>query len=125
VVFNSLTLQEMKHKIAVEGIRLYAYHGCLEEESKIGQEYQVDIYIDTDFSGAVNSDELNLTVDYCQVYDIVKQEMQIRSKLIERVASRIQVHLLKEIPSIQSVRVRVTKFNPPMNGNVERVYVEV
>lgn len=115
----------MKNTIAVEGILVYAYHGCLEEESRIGQEYRVDVYMEVDFSQAAKSDELSETVDYCQVYEIVKQEMQIRSKLIEQVAWRIHENLRKEIPLIQSLRVRVTKFNPPMNGNVERVFVEV
>jgi 7,8-dihydroneopterin aldolase/epimerase/oxygenase len=115
----------MNHKINVEGIRLYGYHGCLPEEGRVGQEYNVDVYIDTDFSEASQTDELSKTVDYCAVYGIVKREMSIRSNLIEHVARRIKESLLKEIPLIMAVRVKVTKFNPPMNGNVDRVSVEI
>jgi 7,8-dihydroneopterin aldolase/epimerase/oxygenase len=115
----------MNHRINVEGIRLYGFHGCLPEEARIGQEYSIDVYIDTDFSEAAQTDKLDKTVDYCQVYEIVKREMAIRSNLIEHVARRIKESLHKEIPLIMSSTVKVTKFNPPMNGNVERVSVEI
>ncbi|MBC7865319.1 MAG: dihydroneopterin aldolase [Bacteroidia bacterium] len=113
------------HKINVEGIKVYAYHGCLEEEARIGQEYSVDVYMETDFTEAAQTDELSKTIDYCQVFEIVKLQMKTRSNLIEHVARRIKENLLKDIAAIKSVKVKVTKFNPPMNGNVERVSVEI
>lgn len=115
----------MTNRIAVEGIRLYAYHGCLEEEARIGGNYIVDVYLETDFSEASKTDDLSLTVDYCAIYEISKKEMAIRSKLIEQVADRIHKRILSEHKMVQKARVRVTKLNPPMNGNVEKVYVEV
>ncbi|NBP29820.1 MAG: dihydroneopterin aldolase, partial [Flavobacteriia bacterium] len=78
----------MKHKIHVRGIRCYAFHGCMEEEARIGGHYVVDVGIDTDFSKAAASDELSETVDYCAVQRIVEEEMAIRSKLIEHVGQR-------------------------------------
>ena len=115
----------MKHTIAVEGIKLYGYHGCLDEEGKIGGHYQVDVYMHTDFSDAAKSDDLSQTIDYCAVYEIAKAEMAVRSKLIEQVANRIHKRVINEFTTVRSARVRVTKFNPPMNGNVEKVYVEI
>ncbi|NBU47940.1 MAG: dihydroneopterin aldolase, partial [Flavobacteriales bacterium] len=55
------------HKILVSGIKIYAFHGCLEEEAKIGSDYQVDVEINTDFSNAALTDNLAQTVDYVQV----------------------------------------------------------
>ena len=75
----------MKNQINVEGIRLYAYHGCLPEETKIGGEYIVDVYMVYDFHEAAVKDDLNLTIDYCTVFEICKAEMAIPSKLIEHV----------------------------------------
>ena len=115
----------MLHKINVEGIRVYAYHGCLEEESRIGQDYKVDVYFQLDFSKAAATDNLLDTIDYCQVYEIVKKQMQIRSKLIEHVAQRIKNELSLVFEQAEAISVKVTKFNPPMNGNVEQVSVEV
>ncbi len=111
--------------ITLHNIRTYSYHGCLEEEAVIGGNYSVDVKIKTDFRKAEASDKLNDTIDYCQVYDIVKREMMIRSKLIEHVGRRIVVALKNEIKSIQNVKVRIKKIAPPMNGDVEAVSVVV
>jgi len=115
----------MIHKIAVEGIKLYAYHGCLEEEAKIGGNYIVDIYMETDFTEAAKTDDLTKTIDYCTVYEIAKKEMAIRSALIEQAADRIHRAIVKNFKTVTKTRVRVTKLNPPMNGNVEKVFVEI
>ncbi len=115
----------MEHKIAVEGIKLYAYHGCLDEEAVIGGNYIVDVYLITDFTEAAKTDDLSRTIDYCAIYEIVKKEMAVRSKLIEQVAQRIHTTIEKNFSAIKNTRVRVTKLNPPMNGNVEKVSVEV
>ncbi|HEY0029734.1 MAG TPA: dihydroneopterin aldolase [Bacteroidia bacterium] len=111
------------NKILVEGIRVYAYHGCLEEEGKIGANYIVDVIMETDFSEAAETDDLSKTIDYVIVYDTVKAQMAIRSKLIEQPAQRIMDELKKQFPSLKKTEVKVTKLNPPMNGNVERVSV--
>jgi dihydroneopterin aldolase len=111
------------NKILVEGIRLYCYHGCLQEEALIGSEYEVDVIMETDFSKAAESDELNQTIDYVVVYNIVKEQMAIRSKLLEHVAQRIIKRLKNEFPLLAKTEVKVTKINPPMNGNVARVSV--
>lgn len=111
--------------INVTGIRLYAYHGCLEEEAIIGGNYIVDVKIETDFSRAQVSDELSKTVDYVSVFNIVKAQMAIRSKLIEHAAALIADELVKQFPAIQKTEVTVTKLNPPMNGDVAQVSVTV
>jgi dihydroneopterin aldolase len=111
--------------INVNGIKLYAYHGCLEEEAVIGANYVVDVRIETDFNVAQRTDDLSKTVDYVVVYNIVKSEMAIRSKLIEHVAGRIAEHLIRQLPEIEKVDVAVTKINPPMNGDVDSVSVTV
>lgn len=113
------------NKILVEGIKLYCYHGCLEEEAKIGANYTVDVVMETDFSEAAQTDDLNKTIDYVIVYDLVKAEMAIRSKLIEAVGQRIVNKLKAQFGSIQKLEVKITKHNPPMNGNVEKVSVVI
>ena len=111
------------HKIILEGIKLYAYHGCLKEESIIGGNFIVDISMDTDFSIAAQTDKLNQTIDYVIVYEIVKTQMAIRSNLIEQVGQRIINALKKEFVNIKRLEVKVTKLNPPMYGNVEKVSI--
>lgn len=113
------------HTISVEGISLYAYHGCLEEEGKIGGYYLVDVHMKTDFTEAAIKDDLNKTIDYVAVYAIVKEEMTIRAKLIETVGKRILDRIMHDFKSVKSCKVKIVKINPPMNGNVDRVSVEL
>ncbi|MEJ6584112.1 MAG: dihydroneopterin aldolase [Crocinitomicaceae bacterium] len=113
----------MKHTIEVNGIKLYAFHGCLPEEGKIGGNYVVDITITTDFTEASLNDELNKTVDYVVVNKIVKEEMAIRSKLIEHVGQRIVNRIKKEVNNVDALRVKVIKICPPINGDVNNVAI--
>lgn len=113
----------MKHKIEVNGIQLYAFHGCLEEEARIGGKYEVDVCITTDFSEAAATDDLSKTVDYVAVNSIVAEEMAIRSKLIEHVGARILNRLNTEISHPATYKVKITKISPPINGDVKNVAV--
>ena len=113
------------HTINIEGIKLYGYHGCLEEEAKIGGNYIVDVYMTTDFTSATKTDNLEETIDYCSIYEICKAQMSIRSKLIEQVCDRIFNEIKTNFKTIKHLHVKVTKLLPPMNGNVENVSVEI
>ena len=112
-------------KIILENIRIYAYHGCMEEEAKIGTDYLIDLEVETDLSKSIASDELKDTVDYVLLNKIVKEEMKIRSKLIEHVAGRILDRIKIEIPEITKTRLKIAKTNPPIGGDVKSVCVEI
>ena len=109
--------------LAIEGIKLYAYHGCLPEEQITGGHFTVDVYIDLDTSKAEISDDLRHTVDYQEVNNIVKSEMAVYSKLIEHAGRRIIGRLNAQFSQAENIRVRVTKLHPPVNGMVEKVSV--
>ena len=113
----------MKHTIEVNGIKLYAFHGCLEEESKIGGHYKIDVSIITNFTEAATTDKLEKTIDYVVVNQIVKEEMAVRSKLIEHVGQRIYIRVKKEISNIETLRIKIIKICPPINGDVENVAI--
>ena len=110
-------------KIQVNNIKLYANHGCLNEEAMIGSWYQVDIEVDVDLTKSSISDDLEDTVDYVQLNHIVKEEMVIRSKLLEEVANRILDRFFLELKMIKSATVSVAKLNPPIGGNVQEVVI--
>jgi len=110
-------------KVFVKNIRAYAYHGCLKEETALGSDYLVNITIKTDLSKASKSDALNDTVDYVHVNKIVVEEMSVPSKLLEHVAKRIIDRTFIEIPMAQKLKVAVSKINPPINGDVEKVTI--
>lgn len=111
------------HKIFINDIRVFAYHGCLDAEGLIGSDYLVNVTLTTDFSEAMKSDDLKHTIDYVAVYDIVKEEMKIRAKLLEHVAHRILNRIKSELIGVKALKLEVSKVNPPMNGNVRSVSV--
>jgi dihydroneopterin aldolase len=110
-------------KIQVKNIKLYAFHGCLNEEAKIGSDYRIDLEVKTNLQSSSESDELIDTVDYVHLNFIVKEEMAIRSKLLEHVAKRILDRLLIELKTVKKATISVAKINPPIGGNVEEVVV--
>ncbi|MFP9112743.1 dihydroneopterin aldolase [Flavobacterium sp. RHBU_3] len=111
--------------IKLQNIRTFSYHGCLEEEAKIGSDYRVDLEIKADLRKSMVTDELADTVDYVQLNRIVVEEMAIRSKLLEHVAQRIVKRIFAEIPAVSRIVVAVSKINPPIGGDVEAVTIQV
>lgn len=111
--------------VKVKNIRVYAYHGCLVEEGKIGSDYSVDLNVKADLNKSAVSDSLRDTVDYVHLNKIVKEEMAIRTKLLESVAVKIMDRILQEIPLVKKVNVKVSKLNPPIGGNVEMVTINM
>ena len=105
-------------ELFIEDIRLHAYHGCMEEEARAGGEYRVDVKAVADLNACADADDLSETVDYVTVYELVRSEMEIRSKLIETVAKRIAERLKQAYPFVPEWEVSVTKFNPPVEGNL-------
>ena len=116
---NSLDLG----KIKLKDIRLYAFHGCLEEEGIIGSDYLVNLTIHSDLEQASKTDRLFDTVDYVHLKVIVTREMAVRSKLLEHVAKRINDAVLDEISTVSKVKVSIAKKNPPIGGDVAEVRV--
>jgi dihydroneopterin aldolase len=115
----------MKNTIEVNGIRIYAHHGCLKEETTIGGHYIVDVSIETNFLEAAKMDDLSKTVDYVQINRIVAEEMNLPSKLIETVGMRIVERIQKEIKDINKLQIKITKICPPINGDVENVAIVI
>ncbi|SDS41920.1 dihydroneopterin aldolase [Polaribacter sp. KT25b] len=109
--------------IKVNNIKLYANHGCLEEEAKIGSEYRIDVEVKASLRKSSKTDDLVDTVDYVHLNYIVKEEMAIRSKLLEEVAQRILNRFFRELRMIKKATVSVAKLNPPIGGNVEEVAI--
>jgi 7,8-dihydroneopterin aldolase/epimerase/oxygenase len=111
--------------IALEGMEFFAYHGCFEEERLMGGRFLIDITISANTETAEQTDDLNQTVDYKAVYEAMKEEVEIKAKLLEHLARRIADRLMSNFPAIQGLIVKVSKLNPPVGGMVNRVSVSV
>ena len=111
--------------IKVENIRVFAYHGCLKEETKIGSDYRVDLKVEANLQTSSKTDKLSDTVDYVFLNRIIKEEMNIPSHLLETVAKRILNRIFDEDKLVKKATVWVSKLNPPIGGDVERVTIKM
>jgi dihydroneopterin aldolase len=109
--------------IKVENIRVYAYHGCLQEETIIGSNYRVDISVRACLAKSAKTDALADTVDYVTLNAIVVEEMSTPSKLLETVVQRIINRVFSAYKEVEWASVSVSKLNPPIGGDVEKVTV--
>ncbi len=109
--------------IRLKNIKIYAFHGCMMEEGQIGSDYLVNLNVKANLEKAAKTDALKDTIDYVVLQKIVKEEMAIRSKLLEHVGNRIIDRIITELPLVKSVLVSVSKVNPPIGGDVAEVSV--
>ena len=110
-------------QIYLENIRTYSHHGCMKEETIIGSEYRVDLWVDADLTVASSSDDLNDTPDYVVLHKIVVDEMKSPSRLLEHVAQRIIDRIKSAVTDLLHIRVRVSEIHPPIGGDVQSVSV--
>ena len=108
-------------KIMLERMEFFAYHGCFHEEQIIGTTFLIDLELEVDTSIAEQSDHLEDTINYQIVYGLVRHEMEQKSQLLENVAHRILDSVKTTFPEISSVRVKISKVNPPLGGKVKQV----
>ena len=111
--------------IKVENIRVFANHGCLTEETKIGSDYRVDLEVKADLQTSAKTDKLNDTIDYVFLNRIIREEMGKPSQLLETVAKRILSRVFNEDKLIKKATVWVSKINPPIGGDVEMVTIKM
>jgi dihydroneopterin aldolase len=111
--------------IILKNIKCYAYHGCLAEEGIIGSDYLVNLKIKANLKKSSISDNLNDTVDYVKLNQIVVDQMKNRSKLLEVVAQRILNEVFQELSMVKKAWVEVSKINPPLGGDVAMVTIRL
>jgi len=113
----------MRATVKVENLKIYAFHGCMDEEKVIGSDYVINMKAMCFVGEKVFNDDITQTVDYVDLARIAKREMAVRSKLLEAVIKRIIDASFKEIDSLEELCVSVSKINPPINADVKSVSV--
>jgi len=115
----------MLGKVSLEGLEFHAYHGVYPHERENGNKFEVDIMVETEFAEAAFNDELSGTLNYEELYSIIKAEMEKPSQLLEAVGYRIAKTTLVAFKEAISVEIRISKFNPPIGGVCKRASVVV
>lgn len=113
----------MISKILLENVKIHAFHGVLPEEKIIGTYFIVNLTLYADLWKASATDDLKDTVNYADINDILHEEMKIPSQLLEHVAGRIMDRIEREFPQVSQITIKITKTNPPMQGEMRGVSV--
>lgn len=109
--------------IHLEDMEFYAYHGCFKEERIVGNKFLVNLTIETDMKIPADTDDINDALNYQTAYKLVKEQMQLKSHLLENIGKRILDALYSNFTSIKKVSIKISKMNPPMGGKMKCVSV--
>jgi dihydroneopterin aldolase len=113
----------MTGKVVLEGLEFHAYHGVYPHERSSGNKFELDVAIETTFRDSAFRDDLSGTINYEDVYAVVKEEMEKPTKLLERVGHNIAEKILASFPEALSVQISISKFNPPIGGVCKKASV--
>lgn len=109
--------------IRLENMQFYAFHGCYSQEQLVGNRFRVDLDFEVDSSQAELSDSIEDTVSYLDVYELVRDQMGVKSHILEHVARRILDCMESRFSAVTWVRVKVVKLAPPLGGQLTGVSV--
>ncbi len=109
--------------IELEEMEFRAHHGCFKEERIVGNSFIVNFSFETETHEAEKSDNLNDTINYQTVYNLIKEEMAKPSHLLEHVAHRILDKICGQFSTIKKATIKVSKTNPAMGGKIKCVSV--
>ena len=105
------------YKIELSNVHLYAYHGVLPQENKVGAWYTLDLQATISNLDSITNDNIEATVNYAEIYEVICEEMKIPSKLLEHVCGRILEKLFEKFAIIEKIEITLAKDTPPMGGD--------
>lgn len=111
--------------IHLHNLRFHAYHGVLAQERKTGGEFVVNVRVAYPLRQAMQTDNVDDTLNYAELFEIINKEMQTPSSLLEHVVGRIGESIFRHFAQVSSVWLTIAKKNPPMGADSDGAAVEV
>lgn len=111
--------------ISLNRLRFHARHGVLPQERATGGEFIVSVRAKYLFDKALESDNVDDTINYAEIFEIINKEMLTPSCLLEHLAGRIGRSIFNRMPMIESLDITVEKTNPPMGADSDGTAVEL
>lgn len=113
-------------KIRIKELKIFAYHGVFEFENKNGQNFYVNVELEVDTENAGFSDNLEKSVNYGLVCELIKKVMTENTyKLIETVAHKIATEILLNYSLVKNITVEVRKPEAPIEMDFDSVSIEI
>ena len=103
--------------IELQDVRFHAFHGVMPQEGRVGADFLVSVRVGIALEKAMQSDDVEDTLNYAELYQLVQREMAVPSRLLEHVAGRIVKAIGKDFPDVTSIDLKLTKLNPPMGAD--------
>ena len=110
-------MQIKEYTIGLRSIHLFAHHGVMQQEREIGAWFTIDIELTMNNGECTANDNIEETVSYADVYEVVKEEMSTPSYLLEHVCHRISRLLYEKFSQIEGIAITLSKDTPPMGGD--------
>lgn len=111
--------------IELQDVRFHAFHGVMPQEERVGADFLVSVRVGIALEKAMQSDDVEDTLNYAELYQLVQREMAVPSRLLEHVAGRIVKAIGKDFPDVTSIDLKLTKLNPPMGADCAGASVEI
>ncbi len=118
-------IEKMETYICLDDLHFFAYHGVSPQENVVGNEYILSLRLGADITRAMETDDVTDTLNYAEVYRVLKEEMEIPSKLLEHVGGRLVRRLFREFPTLEHIDLKIAKRNPPMGADIASAGVEI
>ena len=118
-------IEKMETYICLDDLHFFAYHGVSPQENVVGNEYILSLRLGVDITRAMETDDVADTLNYAEVYRVLKEEMEIPSKLLEHVGGRLVRRLFREFPTLEHIDLKIAKRNPPMGADIASAGVEI
>jgi len=110
--------------VSLEDVYFKAYHGFYEAERKMGNDFYLDVNIDIETPENYD-DDIDKTINYEEVYNICRSEMNKTCLLIETVAQKIIKEIRKKWPFVLKASVKIKKLGPQLGGKVKYSTIEI
>ena len=111
--------------ILLQGLQYHAFIGVGEQEQVVGNDYVLDLRLGYPFAAAMESDVVNDTLNYADVFNVVSEVMKQPSKLLEAAAGKIVKELCARYKRLESIDLKLVKRNPPMGADCDSAGVEL
>ncbi|WP_267201134.1 dihydroneopterin aldolase [Limosilactobacillus kribbianus] len=113
-------------KIRLNNMVFHTYNGVFSAERQLGQKLEIDCEMTYPIERAVVHDQLDETVSYADVYEAIRQFVQDHHyQLIESLANHLGQSLLEKFPRLQEIRLKIRKYNLPIDGVLDNAEIEV
>ena len=116
ILIKIFKILKMETFLKIENIKLWARVGVLDEERKLGQLFNLDIFLWAEFENCTINDDIKKTIDYSKLVEILKgHSKKIYCFTIEKYSKAI-LEIIDSEFQLSKIKIILTKCNPPIIG---------